>query len=356
MTCEVHRCSLHVFSLRRKATLEEMSRHLEQLGKPKVSGKTIQMKLEGQLISLKVCAPPEGGKICAPQNSLFAAKSAQIRQKFHATEITANSRNPPQTRGRFQLANFPPGPPSPSLPPLFMRTQRASHEPRGRNTEETKLARKMFVEQASVMFQMDVAPIYLDETGFNLWQTKRYARAPVGERATVKCESSPGRNVTLVAAISPAVGVVHFRVQDQPLNKSNFATFIAELVPRAIAMGRPTVVILDNLRAHDSTTLNDLLTPRNISYLFLPAYSPMLNAIELAFNTIKCESRKQLSQHRLELAQIDQAPRGQKTYLRQQLVHRILEASVHVVDATQCSAWHSHCLSFYTAAMLYSDM
>ena len=52
------------------------------------------------------------------------------------------------------------------------------------------------------------------------------------------------------------------------------------------------VVILDNLAAHKSETAAQILRKKGAWFLFLPAYSPDLNPIEMAFSKLKAHLRK----------------------------------------------------------------
>lgn len=80
--------------------------------------------------------------------------------------------------------------------------------PEDRNSDRVKLLRKQFVEEMVVLLRAGLTAVYLDETGFNLWSTRRIGRAPRGQRAVVNAPSTPGRNVTLVAAMSAVHGVL----------------------------------------------------------------------------------------------------------------------------------------------------
>ena len=51
--------------------------------------------------------------------------------------------------------------------------------------------------------------------------------------------------------------------------------------------GRLSVLILDNASIHYSAAALAMLVGAGIRFIFLPAYSPQLNAIELAFGIIK---------------------------------------------------------------------
>ena len=113
--------------------------------------------------------------------------------------------------------------------------------PVGRNTEVTKEMRFQFAVDMSARIQQDVetlenyyggislffnSVVYVDEAGFNLQIGRRRGWARVGERATRTTENSRGGNLTVVAAISPAVGIVNWRASFGSMNTEKFVEFL----------------------------------------------------------------------------------------------------------------------------------
>lgn len=84
--------------------------------------------------------------------------------------------------------------------------------------------------------------------------------------------------------MAPGHGFLHHKVLDHALNHEDFAEFVAEVVSKASMLPGPCILIWDNLKAHSRKVLEELCTPHNVPYRFVPPYSPMLNAIELAFS------------------------------------------------------------------------
>jgi transposase len=71
------------------------------------------------------------------------------------------------------------------------------------------------------------------------------------------------------------------------------------------------VVILDNLGAHKSERVRELIEARGCKLIFLPAYSPDFNPIEQAFSKIKALLKKAAARTREALIEaIAQALRG----------------------------------------------
>ena len=72
----------------------------------------------------------------------------------------------------------------------------------------------------------------------------------------------------------------------------------------APTLSRGDVVILDNLKVHDSAKAAACLAERGAWFLFLPAYSPDLNPIEMAFSKLKALLRKAAARTITELWEV----------------------------------------------------
>jgi transposase len=98
-----------------------------------------------------------------------------------------------------------------------------------------------------------------------------------------------GPNVTLLAALTPT-GIGPALVVEGATDRPVFETYVERcLVPRL----RPgQVVVLDNLSAHRGTRIRELVEGAGCRLLFLPAYSPDFNPIELAFAKVKQHRRR----------------------------------------------------------------
>jgi len=74
------------------------------------------------------------------------------------------------------------------------------------------------------------------------------------------------------------------------MNRRIFETWIeTQLVP---SLSPGDVVILDNVAFHKGPRAEELVKARGAWLLFLPAYSPDLNPIEMAFSKLKTLLRK----------------------------------------------------------------
>ena len=77
---------------------------------------------------------------------------------------------------------------------------------------------------------------------------------------------------------------------DAPMNRLIFEAWIeTQLVP---TLSKGDVVVLHNVGFHKSERAAQLIKQRGAWLLFLPAYSPDLNPIEMAFSKLKTLLRK----------------------------------------------------------------
>lgn len=74
-------------------------------------------------------------------------------------------------------------------------------------------------------------------------------------------------------------GVLEFKIVDGDL----FIVFIVEILVPYFNLNQDNILILDNSRFHHRQDVLFCLNQNNISYKFLPSYSPQLNPIEEFF-------------------------------------------------------------------------
>jgi transposase len=119
--------------------------------------------------------------------------------------------------------------------------------------------------------------------------TPRRARAPRGERAVGSAPRNHGRNVTLLAALTPE-GVAAPLVVEGAADGAVFAAYVREALVPALRPGQ--VVVLDNLSVHKDARARAAVEAAGCRLLFLPAYSPDFNPIEFAFAQLKQALRR----------------------------------------------------------------
>ncbi len=152
--------------------------------------------------------------------------------------------------------------------------------------ERDESARTAWRDEAATLDPADL--IFVDETSTHTALTRRRARAPRGERAIGRVPRNHGPNVTLLAALTPAGGGPALAVTGA-VDGAAFALYAERLLAPTLRPGQ--IVVLDNLSAHKSADARTALEAAGARVLFLPAYSPDFNPIELAFAKVKARLR-----------------------------------------------------------------
>ncbi len=131
--------------------------------------------------------------------------------------------------------------------------------------------------------------VFVDEMGTNTSLSALYAWAPKGERARCSVPRNRGPNTTLLASITvkgmgPCVAV------EGATTGVVFETYVEKVLAPILRHGQ--VLVMDNLQAHKTERVRELIEARGCELLYLPPYSPDFNPIEEAFSKIKGILRK----------------------------------------------------------------
>src|SRR3954466_11281352 len=131
--------------------------------------------------------------------------------------------------------------------------------------------------------------VFVDEMGANTSLAPLHGWSRCGERACLKAPRNRGKNTTLLASMS-SEGMGPTLVVQGSTNKAVFEAYIERVLAPTLRAGQ--VVVMDNLSAHKSEEVRELIEGRGCEVLFLPPYSPDYNPIEEAFSKIKGLLRK----------------------------------------------------------------
>lgn len=114
--------------------------------------------------------------------------------------------------------------------------------------------------------------------------TRLRGRAPRGERLIDKTPHGHWKTTTLIAALGIS-GMRCSTVVDGAVNGDIFEAFVEQVLVPELRSG--DVVIMDNLSSHKRQRIRKLIEAAGAHLVFLPAYSPDLNPIELIFAKVK---------------------------------------------------------------------
>ena len=131
--------------------------------------------------------------------------------------------------------------------------------------------------------------VFLDETGLNTKMTRLYGRAPVGERCQSAVPFGHWQTATFIAALR------HDRLSapwliDGPMDGTLFLTYLERVLCQELRRG--DLVICDNLSSHKVQGVREAIAACGARLRYLPAYSPDLNPIEMAFAKLKALLRQ----------------------------------------------------------------
>jgi transposase len=125
--------------------------------------------------------------------------------------------------------------------------------------------------------------VFVDETGANTAMTRRYGRAPRGQRVK---GAVPGqwKSVTLVAGLRLA-GVVAPMAFPGAMNTPSFRSYVDQILKPQLHPG--DVVIWDNLKPHQDAQARTAVGGVAACVEPLPPYSPDLTPIEKLWSKVK---------------------------------------------------------------------
>ncbi|HEX8117785.1 MAG TPA: IS630 family transposase [Pyrinomonadaceae bacterium] len=163
--------------------------------------------------------------------------------------------------------------------------------------------------------------VFVDETAVNTAMTRRYGRAPRGERAIDSAPRNYGSHTSVIGAMGLR-GLVAALTVEGAVDAEVFNAYAERVLgPRP----RPgDVVMLDNLTAHRASRIEEVAEARGARALWLPPYSPDYSPIEQCWSKIKAYLR------------------GAKARTREAL-EEALTVALGLVTKADIRGWFKHC-------------
>ncbi len=131
--------------------------------------------------------------------------------------------------------------------------------------------------------------MFLDETGLNTKMTRLYGRSAVGERCLAKVPHGHWQSATFIAALRHDQLSAPWLL-DGPMDGACFLVYVQQVLGPELQPG--DMVICDNLSSHKVQGVAEAIAARGAQLYHLPAYSPDLNPIEMAFSKLKALLRQ----------------------------------------------------------------
>jgi len=167
--------------------------------------------------------------------------------------------------------------------------------------------------------------VFVDESGATTEMTRRYGRAPSGERIREATPAGHWSVLTLMGAMSRE-GMLASMTVESATDGDVFLAYLDQvLCPVLCPALRPgQVVVMDNLSAHKIEGVRQRIEAAGAQLLYLPPYSPDFNPIEKAWSKIKQHLRSAKS----------------RTVAR---LEEIIPQALQTITTQNASAWFSHC-------------
>ncbi len=130
---------------------------------------------------------------------------------------------------------------------------------------------------------------FIDEFGIHLNMTRRYARAPIGERAVITEAFGTGTNISVISALT-LDGVSCPMMIEGAIDTQVLRAYVEHIVVPELTEG--DIVIWDNLAIHKDAEVRRMIEEAGARIEPLPSYSPDLNPKEECISKIKTYLRK----------------------------------------------------------------
>jgi transposase len=163
--------------------------------------------------------------------------------------------------------------------------------------------------------------IFVDEAGVNTAMTRRYGRAPRGERAHDNAPRNYGEQTSLISALGLGRELLATMTVQGAVDTLCFDAYVECLLGPQLERG--DVVVLDNLGAHKASWLEQVAEERGAQVLWLP-YSPDYSPIENCWSKIKTVLRAAKAR---TLDELDKA----------------LVKAIELVTKADIEGWFTHC-------------
>jgi transposase len=131
--------------------------------------------------------------------------------------------------------------------------------------------------------------VFIDETWTSTGMTRRYGRAPRGQRCLDSAPHGHWETTTFVGALRHRQLTAPM-VTEGPMDGEMFLAYVRQFLCPTLQPG--DTVILDNLSSHKVVGVEAAIIASGAKVQFLPPYSPDLNPIEKLFSKLKARLRK----------------------------------------------------------------
>jgi len=163
--------------------------------------------------------------------------------------------------------------------------------------------------------------VFVDESGVTTEMTRRYGRAPSGERVREATPAGHWSTLTLLGAMTQQ-GMLASMSVESSTDGDVFLAYLDEVLCPRLQAGQ--VVVMDNLTAHKVAGVRQRIEATGAELRYLPSYSPDFNPIEPCWGKIK------------------QCLRARKARTVERLQEALTEA-IALISPQNALGWFRHC-------------
>ena len=166
--------------------------------------------------------------------------------------------------------------------------------------------------------------VFLDECGVLTSMARLYGRSPRGTRAPGTAPCGSWTRLSVLGALGHE-GILAAMSVEAATSGAVFHAYLERVLLPALRERKPDAVpVMDNLRAHKTPKVRELLDGSGFPYRYLPSYSPDLSPIEPAWAQVKAELRRVAARD-------------------EDALHRALGPALDRVSADNAGACFRHC-------------
>jgi transposase len=134
--------------------------------------------------------------------------------------------------------------------------------------------------------------VFLDECGVLTSMARLCGRSPRGKRARGAVPHGQWTRLSVLGALGRE-GMLAAMSIEAAADGTVFHAYLAQVLLPELRRTKPdAVLVMDNLAAHKTRGVRELLDRSGFAYRYLPSYSPDLSPIEPAWAQVKAELRR----------------------------------------------------------------
>ena len=303
--------------------------------------------------------PSQRNKKVKGPNPMLTNEHTKILQEFYDNDPTATIKQAQEmVWNKFSIAITQSGLQKHLVARCGLTMKKLESISEARNSQKTITARMQWVlkvEEEKIDFE---SCVFIDESGFNFHMRRTFGRSRRGTPAKIVVSNNRGVNLTILGAIA-SEGVVNLSLRrPQAVTGSkkrkldakeerivakvgtrtehflDFLEIVMDVLGKNNMHGK--ILIMDNAKIHHTILVQKAVEKRGYRILYLPAYSPFLNPIELFWSKLKAGIRREL------LTKDDT------------LTPHIIE-STKLVSAKDCRGWITHSRSSFPRCLLNEE-